>query len=320
MRIVVAALAVWMVVLGATLAGAETVELKSGEKLEGAILEQDDQKTVLQHLVLGRIEIPASEIKQPEEKPVQPGLFGTSFLRGWNKAVSAGLGGSTGKSHEFSLNADLNLNRETERHRMQYVARFKRARSEGTTSENALDTRYIHDFLFPPSSWFPFATAAYRLDSQQDWLHRLSAQTGVGYEFVKNDEWEVIGRVGGGVSQTLSDERAKSCTVITPPPPTNEICDKQGSDPTRTEPNALLALQLLWNYAEGQSLSGATLYLPDLADAPDYRSESRAEWKIAIGVIEGLGFKVGTSFIYDTHEAGSNKRDHLYYANLVYDF
>jgi hypothetical protein len=302
-----AALSAWMLLCGSA-AWADTVELKSGEKLEGVILEQDDQTLVLQHDVLGRIEIPMTEVKPPEEEEVTPGLFGTSILRGWNKAVSAGVSGSSGKSKEITVNADLHLSRELERHRTQFVARFNRARSEGSTSENALDTRFVHDFLFPPSSWFPFITVAYRLDSQQDWLHRLSGQTGVGYDFIRDEEWEFTGRIGGGVSQTLTDERRK------------EAGQKVGEDPIRTEPNSMASLQLLWNYYEGQSLSAATLYLLDLKEAPDYRSESRAEWKIAMGFVQGLAFKLGTSFIYDSHEQGSNKRDFRYYGNLVYDF
>jgi hypothetical protein len=305
------AITAWTIVtfLCAGAALADTVELKTGEKLEGVILETTDDLVVLQHPVLGIINIPVQEIKPTDEKEVPAGLFGTSILYGWNKAISAGVTGQTGKSHEFSVNVDLNLNRETERNRMQYVARFYRARSDGTTTDNAFDTRYTHDFLFPPTAWFPFFTVGYRLDSQQDWLHRLGAQAGVGYEFIKNDEWEVIGRVGGGISQTLTDERAED---------TNG--DKIGPDPVRTEPDVLAALTLLWNYYEGQSLSAGTTYLLDLADTPNYRSESRAEWKIAVGFVEGLAFKAGTSFIYDSHEIGSLKRDHRYYANLVYDF
>jgi hypothetical protein len=316
MRIAVAVWTACTIVLGAAVAGADTVELKNGDKLEGVILEQDDDKTVLEHPLLGRIVIPANDIKEPEEDKEKPGLFGTRILAGWTRGISAGIGGASGKSKEFSMNADLGLSRETERNRMRYVARFVRARSSNETTDNAFDTRYVHDFLFPPSSWFPFAAASYRLDSQQDWLHRLGAQGGVGYEFIKNDTWEVIGRAGGGISQTLGDERAHAPPDGDP----NTRPAKIGDDPVRTEPNGLAALELTWNYYEGQSLSAATLYLPDLSDTPEYRSESRAEWKIAAGFVQGLAFKFGTSFIYDSHELDKKKRDFRYYANLAYDF
>ncbi len=305
MRFWLAVGAVLAVVCGAMAVSAETIELRTGEKLEGVILEQDDEKVVLQHLVLGRIEIPKADIKEPEEEVEKPGLFGTPILRGWNKSLSAGINGSTGKSEEVSANAQLNLNRETERHRMQYIGTYVVSRTEGSTGEHFFDTRYVHDLLFPPTNWFPFVTASYRWDTKQDWEHRVGGQAGVGYQFLDTDEWNLIGRVGSGVSQTIGDERSEP---------------KSGDAPTRTEPNVLAAIQMAWNYTEGQSLTAATLYLLDAGDAPEYRSESRGEWKIAVGLVEGLGFKAGVAYIYDSHEEGSNKKDFRYYGNIVYDF
>lgn len=313
MRIAMAATAA-LIIVWAGAARADTVELKSGEKLEGTVLEKTDEQIVMEHPVLGRIIIPASELKPEEE--IEPGLFGTKVLEGWSKALSAGFSGSSGKSKETSINADLNLNRETERNRMQFVSRYFFARSSGNTTENAWDSRYIHDFLFPERSWFPFLTGNFRIDTQQDWRYRLSAQTGFGYEFLKNDEWELIGRLGGGIAQTLGDYRDHEEPDGNPATRPRKV----GPDPVRTEPDALAALQMTWNYYDGQSLSAATLYLLDLADVPNYRSESRAEWKLAVGLVEGLAFKVGTSFIYDSHEIGKLKRDFRYYGNLVYDF
>ena len=109
MRIAAMVLAIWMGVCGSALA--ETVELKSGEKLEGTILDSNDDYVEMEHAVLGRIKIPADEIKPPEEPKVKPGLFGTSFLEGWNKALSAGLSGSDGKSNEISANVDFKRDR-----------------------------------------------------------------------------------------------------------------------------------------------------------------------------------------------------------------
>lgn len=305
-----------LIIVCAGAARADTVELESGDKLEGEILEKNDEQIVMQHPTLGRIVIPMSDVKPAEEEKVEPGLFGTKVLEGWSKALSAGVSGSSGKSKENTANVDLNLNRETERNRMLFASRYFLARSSGNTTENAWDTRYTHDFLFPGHSFFPFLTLNYRMDTQQDWRHRLSGQAGGGYEFVKNEEWEVIGRLGGGISQTLGDYRDHEEPDGNPATRPAKV----GPNPVRTEPNALAGLQTLWNYYDGQSLSAVTLYLLDLADVPNYRSESRAEWKLAVGPVEGLAFKLGTSFIYDSHEIGKLKRDFRYYGNLVYDF
>ncbi len=138
MRIAATALAVWLVFCGS--AQAETVELKSGEKLEGSIILETEDTVVLEHAVLGRIEIPKSEIKPPDG--VKPGVFGTTFLEGWTKSLSAGWSGSSGKSKDTNVNASFSLNRQTERFRMNYVARYFLASSAGDTTDNQFDTRY----------------------------------------------------------------------------------------------------------------------------------------------------------------------------------
>lgn len=317
MRIAATALAVWLVFGGS--AQAETVELKSGEKLEGSIILETEDTVVLEHAVLGRIEIPKSEIKPPDG--VKPGVFGTTFLEGWTKSLSAGWSGSSGKSKDMNINASLLLNRQTERFRMNYVARYFLASSEGDTTDNQFDTRYMHDFLIPDQNFFPFLSPFYRYDAEQDWNHRLGLDGGMGYEFLKTDTWNVIGRAGTGVAQTLTDNRGKMCVPQDPNDPNSILlCEKIGDDPVRTEWNGLLALQLAWTMMEGMDLSWNTSYQPDFVDLPNFRLESRAEWKISVGYIEGLAFKLGGVYIYDAHETDKTRNDRRYYANLVYDF
>ena len=122
MRIQWAALIVWPLLCGS--AFAETIELENGDKIEGAILEKNDQVWIVEHPVQGRLEIPVDEIKPPEDEKVKPGVFGTRFLKGWDKALSAGFNGSSGKSRDANINFDARLQRETERNRMNWVARY----------------------------------------------------------------------------------------------------------------------------------------------------------------------------------------------------
>jgi len=205
MRIAWVALAVQVALCGTALA--DTVELTSGDKLEGTIVEENDEGVVLDHPVLGRLTIPASDIEPPD--PLKPGLFGTSFLRGFDKALAAGFTGSSGKSRDMSMNVDFSLKRQIVRHRMAFVARYYFSSDEGTISDNQLDSTYIHDFLIPEEDWFPFLSPHYRYDAEQDWNHRLGLRVGIGYQFFEDDTWNVRGRLGGGVNQTLTDDRGK---------------------------------------------------------------------------------------------------------------
>lgn len=323
MRIGTAAVAAAMIFCGT--AAADEIELVTGEKIEGAIIEANEDQTVIEHPVLGRLVIPDEQIRPPEKKKVNPGLFGTSFLEGWTRGAAAGWSLSTGKSDSQNFNGELGLNRTTERNRMKFISKYYYSESDGEVEDNQFDARYTHDFLIPDANWFPFASPHYTFDSQQDWNHRLGADAGVGYQFVETDEWDVLGRLGGGFSQTLKDDREETTDVNPGQPPQH-----RGDNPIRSEWTALILLQGTWSYMEGQSLSASASYQPDFADlrsrndtstrTPNFRAVGNAEWKVAIGAIEGLSFKAGINYIHDSHETDSNRNDRKYYMNLAYDF
>ena len=56
-----------------------------------------------------------------------------------------------------------------------------------------------------------------------------------------------------------------------------------------------------------------------LNDLPEFRNLSRLEWKIATGIVEGLGIKLGGSYEYNSSNTGDNN-DRKYYGTLIYDF
>jgi hypothetical protein len=301
---------------GALFAGAgaaDTVELVTGEKIEGEIVEQDEAHTVIEHPVLGRLDIPAEQIATDEKK--HPGLFGTSFLEGFARSVSAGWSLSTGKSQTQTFNADAGLKRETERHRMEFRSSYFYDESDGEVEDNNFNARYTHDFLIPDAKWFPFLSPHYTFDSQQDWNHRVGADAGLGYQFLQTKEWDLLGRLGGGVSRTLKDDREETTDV-----PAGAEPAFRGDYPLRTEWTGLVLARGTWSYMDGQSLSAGASYQPDFADLPNFRAIGNAEWKVAVGAIEGLSVKTGVSYIHDSHETNRDRNDRKYYLNLAYDF
>lgn len=274
-------------------ASAETVELLNGDKLEGVvILEQTEEIWVLEHPVLGRIEVPVSAIKPPE--PEKPGLFGTSFLAGWDKALSAGFAGSSGVTDENNVNADLKFNQETTAHRDAFAAVYTLAEASGDRTKNSVSVSHQHDFLFSGSKWFAFLAGDYTWDEFQVWDHRILGAGGAGYDFLRTEKYTFSGRIGPGFTVT------------------------RGGEDDREDFNGLAGLNGKWAIREGLDFTAGATYYPALNDLPQYLAVGIAELKIAIGVIEGLGFKVGGQYAYDSQDKDHN--DRTYYGNLVYDF
>jgi hypothetical protein len=277
-------------------ARAETIELETGDKLEGVvILEKGEESWVVEHPVLGQIEIPVDQIKPPD--PVKPGLFGTSFMRGWSRSISAGFSGSSGVTSENNINADVLLTNETERHRDLFEARYYYADADKSRTNNEFDAVHVHDFLIKDSKWFSFLAGNYKYDEFQGWDHRIAGSGGLGYQLVDTERLELTGRIGPGFTVTRGGN----------------------SEQEREDFNGLLAARFTWVLFEGSDLTGSTSYLPVLNDLPEFRTLSRLEWKIPLGVIEGLSFKIGGSYEYDSQNQGTNN-DRKYYGNLVYDF
>ena len=91
----------------------------------------------------------------------------------------------------------------------------------------------------------------------------------------------------------------------------------RGSD-DREDFNGVGMLKGTWSIAEGIDLNAEAAYFSVLNDVPEFRATALSEIKIAIGVVEGLSFKLGGSYEYDSQNVESN--DRKYYGNLVYDF
>ena len=275
-------------------ARAETIELVTGDKLEGVtILEQNAERWIVEHPLLGRIEIPVDQIKPPKNR--SRGLFGTSLLEGWSRSVSAGFSGSSGVTKENNINADIQLGNETERHRDRFVARYYYSDANSDRTNNEFDANHLHDFLLKDTPWFVFLGGGYRYDEFQGWDHRVTGAAGLGYEFLNTERFRLNGRIGPGFTVT------------------------RGGGEDREDANGVVAAEATWVVFEGSELTGATSYFPVLNDMPDFRSISRLEWKIPLGVIEGLGFKLGGSYEYNSQNEGTNN-DRKYYGNLVYEF
>lgn len=309
MRVITAVLASLLVLEGAALA--ENVELENGDKLKDVIvLEQNDEVWVLQHPVLGRIEVPASQVKPPEPPKAaetRPGIFGTSVLAGWVKAFSLGFSGSSGVTDETNFNTDLQLKNETERHRDAFVASYFFAEKDGDKTNNEFNLRHLHDFLIKDSRWFGFLSGGYKYDEFQSWDHRITGGGGVGYDFIKNDVHTLTGRIGPGFTVTRGGDRFNDDD-----PPV-----RIGPD-DREDFNGIASLTGSWAITEGVSFNAEAAYIPVLSDMPEFRAISLAELKVAIGIIKGLGVKVGGSYEYDSQNAERN--DRKYYGNIVYDF
>jgi len=290
--------AVGLVLLSALLvagsAGGDSFELESGDVLSGDVVEERDDAIVIDHPTLGRIEIPRDQIVPPEPPvPPNPGLFGTSFLEGFTRTFGVGIAGSQGKTDEATVNLRLKIDKEDEAARRMFNSRYYYSSKESEATANELFVEYGHDFLFSESSWFLFVRARYDYDEFEVWNHRVGGSGGVGYDILKNETWEILGRLGGGVTHTW-----------------------QGL--TETRPEGQVGLDAKWNLSDNDNLSVTNNYFPDFENTSDFRFVTLLAWNVALDYLEGLGFTTGVENEYDSRRIDKNNLK--YFLNLTYDF
>lgn len=284
----------------------DTVVLDTGEVLRGRIRFRDETVLVLEHPVLGVIELPAARVKAvgplaaaapgspaPEEA-ARPGLFGTGLLAGWERSVGIGLAGTSGNSDTFNANGEVNGKYEDERDRWTFGSSYLLAAEGSSTTKNQAFAQLEKAWLFPGSRWFAFSRGRWDYDEFKDFDHRVAAAAGPGFHFLQTERFTLDGRLAPGVNRTI------------------------GGDDDDTTFEALAGLDFTWKVAEDQEFSTTHEIYPSFTDLGEYRTLSSADYKIKL-TDWGLNLKLGVRNEYLSNAEEENN-DLTYLGNLVYDF
>jgi len=308
--------ALLMLVL-ATPALADEIELENGDKIDVTIIEENEDTLVVEHPQLGQMTVPKSALKKPE--PPNPGLFGTKFMEGWSRNIGFGFGGASGNSNDASINASLGFKNENKKYRGVFASGYFYSTQNGIKNTNSFFAGYQHDFLFEESKWFLFGRGRYQFDEFQPWENRISGNGGVGYDFFNRKKFDLRGEIGVGVAWISNN-------LLNPGPPPRY---------QRTwTPEGVVGLSGAWRPFEGHAFTFGVTYFPNLIDWPEFRLLADAGYQIDISPIDGLALKFGMQDEYNSETdttavvPGTNtvpprlqqKNNLKYYGNLVYEF
>ena len=81
-------------------ASADTLKLANGDELNGEIVEWAVDHVVIDHPQLGEVRLSLEQLDLDTGTPPSRGLFGTTFLRSWNRNVDIGWTGRVGSTGE----------------------------------------------------------------------------------------------------------------------------------------------------------------------------------------------------------------------------
>lgn len=266
-----------------------TVELRNGDVVTGEIVERTDDHIVLDHPVLGRLEIPMEQI---EPRSLHVGIAGTRFLEGWDKEISFGLTGSEGNTDEMDVVAKLELDYGDEKRRWQIRGTYELGFTDDDRDDHAAQATVMHDWLFTDSRWFAFSYSLYDYDEFEPWEHRVTTGGGPGYDILEGPPFELDARTGPFFTYEFGEE-------------------------DNARPEYALGFFANWKLGDRNSIRIQNVYFQTL-DHAEFRNLSGFEWKLGLAPTRALSVKLGVRNEYDS-AAREKKDDFKYYSTLSFD-
>ncbi len=297
---------------------AEIIELTNGDILNAAISRTTEHFIIIKHPVLGSLTIDNSRIaeirpvpkdteeaqqtaagaapettEEKQQPAADPGLFGTGFLAGWERNLSAGLSGTSGSSNNASFRGDIKTTYRDKEKRWNINMFYYYASEDNSTTDNRYTANLLREWLLADSDWFYFANGGYDWDQFKDWNHRIRLGGGSGYRFIDTDSIDLSTKQGLNVNYSLFRDQKNTLKL-----------------------EALLGIFWHWKISTRQSIDFSNVLYPALTDLGQYRNVSKFEWLHSLDYYHGLAIKLGFRNEYDSTE--SDKNDLRYYLNIVW--
>jgi putative salt-induced outer membrane protein YdiY len=284
---------------------ADELLLRSGDRLTGTIVERGADLVILDHEVLGRMEVPVDELISSGMSDAQRDLYYHTALaalqdvaeKEWKSHIEFGAGGSFGNSDTQNLNAAFHTKREDDDDATTIDAKYFFGTSDGDRTDNRFSADILQDWFFPDSPWLFFATGRYDYDEFNSWEHRVSAFGGFGYQLIKEDDKDLTLRAGLGASQEFNS-------------PDEDLNFE-----------ALLGFDFNWTISEKQTFHLDSTIYPQLDDPSMYRTLTNANWAVVVDESSNLSLTVGVQHEYQSDvAAGVEHNDLRVTAGLRFDF
>jgi putative salt-induced outer membrane protein YdiY len=289
----VACLAAAAVTAAAT---ADTLVLANGDELTGEVVEWAVDHVVLEHPQLGRIRIDLDKLKLDTGEPPTPGLFGTTFMRGWKWHLEFGVNGKQGNTVNTAVTAGLKLGYEDDWTRWKVDGRHYYYRSDDGGDDNNARFDLRRDWLFPDSRWFWTVGSRYQFDQFEAWKHRITLFGAPGFHIVRKEAHQLDALLGPAFTREFGE-----------------------SGDSKVE--GTLGLEYEWTVSERHSLSlSNNLFVETRPDAGALRNFTTGKWSIAIAKRPALSLNVGFENEYESEpEEGDKSNDLLYFVTLGLD-
>ena len=223
-------------------------------------------------------------------------FWSPQFWDPWDGSVELGLSGTEGNTQTFNIRFGLKA-----RHKTAYLVRtleitsIQKSAAGVTTANTALVDGRL-EWPMPASRWNYYLHGLAEYDQFKAFDYRLSADTGLGYEYIQTEQTMLVGRAGVSASREI------------------------GGPDDHTNPEVALGGEFRHKFNPTHAISAKVDYYPNVTDFSDFRLNSQAGWEIAIAPAWGLSLKLSLIDRYDSTPQGARPNDLDYSTLLIWVF
>ncbi len=324
---------VLFVLLPASVSFADRIELITGEVLRGEIVQRTAEWLVLDHQILGRLEIPAQAVRRVDDLLPAPSSPPTELVRDtrksqpnpaphtpappptptpepgprWHSKIEFGFAATEGNSEDANLTLAFRSLIDRGFDMYTFDSRYSLRTSRGDRSENKLTAGLLAEWPLSDPRWSYFAQSRYDFDEFQSWDHRITGGVGVGYHLI-----DINGVDPAGNARDVFDLRARLGLGLR---------REFGSTNERIQPEGIFGGDLVWQLDSHQRLAAGTTFFPNLDETSEFRVVTNAEWVLDLDTMDGLSLKLGLAHEFQSvTDPGIKENDLSVYGAFVLDF
>ncbi len=323
---------VLFVLLPASVSFADRIELITGEVLLGEIVQRTAECLVLDHPILGRLEIPAQAVRRVDDWLPAQSSPPTELVRDtrksepnpapptpappppppepgprWHSKIEFGFAATEGNSEDANLTLAFKslIDRGYDKYTLD--SRYSLRTSRGDRSENKLTAGLLAEWPLSDPRWSYFAQSRYDFDEFQSWDHRITGGGGVGYHLI-----DINGVDPAGNARDVFDLRIRAGLGLR---------REYGSTNERIQPEGIFGGNLVWQLNSHQRLAAGTTFFPNLDETSEFRVVTNAEWVLDLETLDGLSLKLGLAHEFQSvTDPGIKENDLSVYGAFVLDF
>jgi len=268
-----------------------TIELDTGDRLTGTLVEVSAEFLVLEHPLFGTIQINRGRIVHPEteadDAATVPDADVVEPESPWKGQFDFSLNGSRGNNQKQDTRLAIDMTRDDKETKDLVKVLYTNTKAEvdtdvpspDKTTDTTADRVYAkarREWYLEETLWRPFGQFEVDHDKFKDFRYRLTAIVGAAYPLIAEEKQEWNGRLGAGASREI------------------------GGDDESWTPEALIGTDYTVEVFHLNTFGVSMDIFPDLEEQGEYRANTQVRWDIAAADDSPWRFNFGIDHFYDS--------------------